>query len=353
MSKPARRDRAPKDVLRSAPPRAASSFAVPAACLFAVAWLVRLAYLVELDGTDLFRTPLGDARGYDLWAQSIAGLRPGADEVFFQAPLYPYVVGLLYAVFGRSLLAVRVLQTLAGAAACVLVADTGRRLFRSPHAGLAAGVLLAIYPLGPFYDGLIEKTSLAVFCLAALLWLLVRADQRRAARWLVLGGVAAGCLMLLRENAGVVVPVAVVWLLAGPRTRPRVRRAGDAAVFVAGCFVALAPVAWHNYMYGAGGIPPTTFQMGVNLWIGNGRGADGTYRALDTGHVAYGEEREAAVRYAEAARGRRLQPAEVSAFWTERTVAEIVEAPGTWVALMGRKWLLTWSRREWMDSESY
>jgi hypothetical protein len=50
-------------------------------------------------GTPHF-TVLGDARGYDQWAQRLADGDWIGTEVFYQAPLYPYFLGVIYAVAG-------------------------------------------------------------------------------------------------------------------------------------------------------------------------------------------------------------------------------------------------------------
>ena len=44
----------------------------------------------------------------------------------------------------------------------------------------------------------------------------------------------------------------------------------------------LAPVAVRNAALG-GGLLPTTYQGGVNFWIGNHDGADGTYQPVSPG----------------------------------------------------------------------
>ena len=56
----------------------------------ALALIVRLAYLAELNGSPLLSGLMGDSRQYDAWAQRIAGGQWVGTEVFYQAPLYPY-----------------------------------------------------------------------------------------------------------------------------------------------------------------------------------------------------------------------------------------------------------------------
>ena len=93
-----------------------------AAAIFALALLVRLLHVWQIRSAPFFTVLMGDSRGYDEWAQRIAGGDWLGHEVFYQAPLYPYFLGAVYAAAGRSLLTVRILQAVIGSASCVLLA---------------------------------------------------------------------------------------------------------------------------------------------------------------------------------------------------------------------------------------
>ncbi len=73
-----------------------------------------------------FSVLMGDARGYDEWAQRIAAGDWIGHEVFYQAPLYPYFLGAIYAVAGRDLLSSASCQAVLGSAA--VRAPRARRL---------------------------------------------------------------------------------------------------------------------------------------------------------------------------------------------------------------------------------
>src|SRR5689334_16413172 len=97
--------------------------------IFAVAFAIRAIHIWQLTSTPFFDTLLGDANGYDQWAQRLAGGDWVGSDVFYQAPLYPYFLGVIYTIFGRDLLVVRVIQALIGSASCALLGLTGERLF--------------------------------------------------------------------------------------------------------------------------------------------------------------------------------------------------------------------------------
>ena len=114
------------------------SFRLACLALFGAALGVRLLHVSALREASFFWLLQGDAKSYDAWARRIAEGDWMGSAVFYQAPLYPYFLGSLYATIGDDLLLLRIAQALLGAGACVLLADAGRRFF-SPAAGLVAG----------------------------------------------------------------------------------------------------------------------------------------------------------------------------------------------------------------------
>jgi tetratricopeptide (TPR) repeat protein len=340
----------PLDRLRGAVARA--SDARPALSLFTIAFAIRLAFVLEIDGTEWGRVLVGDATAYDAWARAIAGGDWVGHEVFYQAPLYPYFLGVLYAVAGPSALVARVAQAALGGASCVLLAAAGRR-FVSRGVGLAAGLVLAFYGPAIFFAGLIHKMALDLFFTTFLLYALARLDAEREdaprPRWLLLAGVGLGCLGLTRENALAWLPVICVWL-AWRRRGQRPVAARAVGWFVGGALLVLGPVAARNAALG--GVPlVTTSQAGVNFYLGNNAEADGTYTPLRFGHGSFVQERQDAIELAEQARGHALSPAEVSSYWSGRAWAWISQHPGAWLRLLARKWMLVWGAREIPDSD--
>ena len=361
--------------------RTASSWLAPA--IFSLALIVRLVHLWQMRRSPFFALLMGDSHGYDEWAQRIAGGDWFGTEVFYQAPLYPYLLGVIYAVAGRHLLLVRIVQALIGSASCALLALAAQRLFSSEarpdlgrQAGLAAGLMLALYAPAIFFDGLLQKSVLDVFFVCLALWLMATTDvlnaelagsaeqnlnqplrSQRSLRstsswvWLCLG-LTMGLLAVTRENALVFIVVILGWaILNVERRRPNAERLKRAGAFLAGLAVVLMPVAIRNYSVG-GGFYITTSQFGPNLYIGNNPAADGTYQSLRFGRGAPEYERQDATELAERGLGRSLTPAEVSGYWTDKALEFVTGRPGAWLALTGRKIALLWNATEVLDTES-
>jgi tetratricopeptide (TPR) repeat protein len=338
------------------------------AVVFAVALTARLVHLWALRDTPAIDVLMSDARAYDAWAQRLAAGDWVGSDVFYQAPLYPYLLGVVYAVLGRDLLIVRVIQALVGALAAALLAAAGTRLF-GRSVGLLAGLGLALYAPAIFLDSLLQKSVLDVAFVCLVLWTASRVIETPARPWPWFGlGLALGALSLTRENALALVAVAVGWSLLAARRpataredRPERRDVSPGVTpafplqptvaLLAGLTLLLLPVAARNYAV-TGGFYLTTSQFGPNFFIGNNPDADGTYMALRPGRGAPEFERADATALAERAEQRTLTPAEVSSYWTGRALAFITGEPAAWLRLMARKTALLWNRSEMLDTES-
>ena len=291
---------------------------------------------------------MGDGQSYHAWGLEIAGGDWLGGETFYQAPLYPYFLGLVYTLFGPSLLAVRLCQIVLGSAACALLAAAGNRLFSRP-AGIVAGVMPAVYAPAIFFDGLVQKTALGLFLLSLLLALLARlvTEPGRPRAWLW-PGVVLGALVLTRENALVFAAVLLGWLVVSRDTgRRHLARAGALTL---GLALVLLPVAARNQAVG-GEFLLTTAQFGPNFYIGNNPDADGTYRPLVPGRGDPRFERRDATQIAEREVGAALTPGQVSSYWTGRALEYVRTQPGDWLRLTGRKVMLTLNGSEVADTE--
>jgi len=331
------------------------------ALVFAIALAVRLAHLWQMRDSPFFALLMGDSRSYDEWARRIAGGEWIGHDVFYQAPLYPYFLGVLYAIGGHHLLLVRIVQAILGSIACVFLAWAGERFF-SRRVGFVAGLILALYAPAIFFDSLIQKSTLDVFLVCLALWLMARMvtvrlkpDTTEAKTrtggvrlqpdllWLSLG-LAIGLLTLTRENAIVFTAVIGGWALIRYGLRA-------AAVFVLGAAIVVVPVAIRNSLVG-GGFYVTTSQFGPNFYIGNNPRSDGTYQSLRYGRGAPEYERQDATEIAERATGRTLTPSEVSSYWTDQALDFIAGRPADWLKLVARKTALLVNRTEMLDTES-
>jgi tetratricopeptide (TPR) repeat protein len=319
--------------------------------IVSLAFLVRLIYLNQVESIPLFRNLAGDGRGYDEWAQRIAAGDWLGTGVFYQAPLYPYFLGALQFLFGHDLWVIRLVQIAMGAISCGWIFLAGRNWI-SREAGIAAGLILACYAPAIFFDGLIEKSILDLFLLSLFLALIGKMqDQKPWPLWLA-AGAAIGVLGLSRENALALAAVVPLWIAVQFSSQTPMARLRWSAIFLAGFFLVLLPVGLRNLVAG-GEFKLTTAQFGPNFFIGNNPAADGTYGSV---RKIIGEtqlEGGDAKRLAERAAGRRLSSGEVSDYWFKRSADYISAQPLSWLALLGKKWLMVWNAREVEDSDDF
>ncbi len=323
--------------------------------VFLVALVVRLAYLVGYRSNPFFADPQMDALYHDRWAMSIArGDWIGA-EVFFRAPLYPYFLGTVYAIFGHSYLMARVIQAVVGALSCVLVFRIGRR-FYGPVVGVVAGVLAALLAASVYYEAELLLVVLETFLsLLALDRLLIAADgsnRLRVPHHALLAGVALGLAAITRPNFLVIIPLAILFLLRRLRRHGRTVWALALMLYLAGAAAPIGVVLVRNFAVG-GDFVPIASQGGLNFYLGNNAAADGMAAlAPEFRQTWYGGIRDAE-RLAEEAVGKPLKPSEVSDYWLSRGLNWIRANPLDWMKLTARKAVLFWQAFEIPNNEDF
>ena len=166
----------------------------------------------------------------------------------FRPPLYPLLLGGLYAVTGPRLGAAQALNVALGTGVVLLATVVSWRL-AGRTAGVATGLVAAVYPPLVFNDGPPLSEPLGLVLLLATVLLLL--DGRAA--W---AGVSSGLLVLTRPSAQLFVVVLAGWVL----WRFGWRRAFSLGVMLV---VVVAPWALRNwYRLGA---PVVVTSNGFNL----------------------------------------------------------------------------------------
>jgi tetratricopeptide (TPR) repeat protein len=311
--------------------------------VIALAVVVRVAYMAEVHDHPLMTTTTGDPKVYDTRAMEIAGGQWVGDEVFFHSsPIYPYILGFIYRLFGHSYTAVRVVQSLFGIGVALLVFSIARSLFGKRQA-LVAGVVAALYVPFVFFDSeILMITYVLFFSLLAIRMLMAYGEAPSLWRALA-AGAAIGVAALGKPNVLLFLPAALFWLWWAGRGAGRAGRARrGAALVLAGTIVVVAPMTISNYAV-AGDLVLTSSNGGINFWIGNNEQADGTFLVpADMRADLFGGSKAAA----EEVLGRDLRPSEVSSYWFGEGMRFVRAHPGRVLGLVGRKLLLFWNAYE-------
>jgi 4-amino-4-deoxy-L-arabinose transferase-like glycosyltransferase len=250
--------------------------------VFAVALTLRLVNAIWLPGQggDLV---VSDMKGYDRAAVALLEQQPlavhtieryllhplGSDT--YHPPLYYYFLALIYAVFGHSFLAVRVVQALLGAVTCLLVYSIGHEAF-GDAAALLAAAFAALYPPFIFYTGVLLTETLSTFLLASATWLVLRAGRQKQNSYLYLGisGLLLGLAGLTRSVLLIALAVAVPWLAFVSNGRLRGKQAAQIALALGlPALLAIAPITVRNYQIHRAFVLIST-NGGVNFFLGHG-----------------------------------------------------------------------------------
>lgn len=329
---------------------ASRAWVLPAILLIGLS--LRLAHLLLLRNAPFFSLLVLDARAYDEWAQQIAAGEWIGRAAFWVDPLYAYVLGAVYRVFGRDLFIARLLNIALGLATAVVVWRTGLLVWRSRAAAALGALLFVIFVPAMLFEGQIEKTALSVLLIAAATYLFLRGTLRD----LLAAGILAGLATLARGNAAAFVPLAALALACGWRGEwtaptggmPRLRRT---ALFLGGALSVIALATAHNYA-ATGELVPTTTNLGINLYLGNHAGnAHGYYEAPPFLHPSTETEVPDFRREAERRTGRTFTDNTLSQYWAAQAWDAIREMPGRFLTRTASKLRLALHNDEIPDSE--
>ncbi len=314
----------------------------------ALALAVRLLAFAQEAATPFLGVPILDEAWYDGAARALLGWPGGIVLDGFRPLLHPAFLALIYGAAGQTWgpAAAIAAQHLLGVGTGILVALLARRAVGSDVAGLAAGALWALAAPPVFLEGQLLSETLFGFLLAAAL---VLASGRPALGRAAAAGALVGLAGQVRPNALLLAAAfpLLAWLEArSGAPRPALRRA--AAALGALAAVHLAAMALQAPVNGGFRLLPGS--GGVNLYLGNRRGADGMIPRQGAPVAAGVVYRDSVQAWSEEEYARAhpdaLQPraADLDRYWLARTAQEIRACPPCWLRLVGRKKaLLLWN----------
>jgi tetratricopeptide (TPR) repeat protein len=326
--RPALRDFAPWVLLLAAAALKAANLAVYAR---------RLPFLLH---------PTGDAELYLEWAQRIAAGLAG-HEVYYRAPLYPYLLALLLKL-GAGLWPAYVLQAVLGLATVWLAYRIGTGLYGRAAGLLAAAATAMAAPL-LFFETKLLSAVLVVFLVTLGTWLVTFTAQPKK-RWLwLMAGICFGLAGVAWPGALLPFGALCLWAALG---RPAGRKA--LPLGIAGCLAVVAVVTIRNAAAGRDFVPVSA-NSGFTFYQGNNRLAAGTlaqppevFQFQHEGRylTSIAEQERFERLYAESRLGRNVPWSRISGFWLGRAADWVVRNPGAWLVLLGRKLVLALSDYE-------
>ncbi len=333
--------------------------------------LLRAVYLLQIPRTPLADLVFLDALSYHNWARRLAAGDWVGREPFHMAPLYPYLLGVVYRAFGEGI-APKIVQSALGVANGLLIFLLAERIFGRTTA-LIAFFLSLLYGPFLFYEIQLLNTTLALTLALSTVLVLDWAIADRRHGLALFAGILLGLGCLVRPEFLLFAPLAIgaialtEWrggiAAGGVAEHAAARAAGRATarapaapdgrsaaarllLFAAGAALPLAISGARNALV-SGDFVLVSHHGGISFYMGNNEYTDGTYRPppFFQGTPEAIDQRDSR-RFAEMEAGRPLAASEVDRFWFAKSLAYIREHPAAYARLLARKLALYWGDYE-------
>jgi len=359
-----------------------------------LAFLVRLWFLEQLAGSPFFEPiPGGNDRNlYDALAQRVAHGSIFPQGVFESMPLYPWFLGLIYAVAGANLYCAGWIGAFLDAATTMLLVHLAIRLGALRVAATLVGLLYALYPTAIIYSTMTMPNTLNAFLLTGFVMLsgstlrmnrtpknpenvipsgseespafsgggferfltsfgmtrknVFQQSLESTLQWFGLG-LLAGVTAL--GFAGMLL-IFLAWMVYRVIVQIQTKQIclPPFAFCLLGFAIPILPVTLHNWRVERQFVLVTA-HGGFNFYMGNHEEATGYPVQIEGFRGDAGSLLADARAAAERIEGRKLSAAEFSAHWSRRAWSFILAHPLAELKLLGLKFMKFWNRSEYDD----
>lgn len=311
---------------------------------------LRLLYLATILDNPYFTVPITDEAMYDAWARAIVAGETFLHAPYYDSPFHAFFLAAVYWLFGHSYLAVRLVQVALGTLNVFILYRIALRLTDALTARIS-GLLAATYLPFLYYEGLLEKESVALMLLDASVLLMLGAIARPTGLAFWCAGTVLGFLAISRVNALLLLPcfAAAAWLQIGRRAAA-LHAIGALGL---GALMVIAPVTLRNWLVSGEWIPIAAQGGQVLYTANNPANPTGELNPVPGIRATSLFERIDFHRRAEAETGRTMTAGEVSAYWMRKSLAFALEHPGTQLRMIGHRFLQFWNKEELADNHSY
>jgi len=242
--------------------------------------VLSVAAILRIAWASLVRvSPVSDSAAYDAFARNIAAgngfcWTPGTPTAYWPVGTSA-IYALLYLLFGYSYIPIVILNIVLGVSIVALTISLSRHWLTST-AAIAAGALMAIWPLLIEFTTILASELFFIFFIMTALWLAERKSMPALPRWIITG--------LSLAAASYIRPLAMVLFVLF--YIPDLLILGRKSRFLPACLVtgaamllAIAPWAYRNYLVFDHLVPIST-NGGSNFWMGNNPETGGGYMRL-------------------------------------------------------------------------
>jgi 4-amino-4-deoxy-L-arabinose transferase-like glycosyltransferase len=204
-----------------------------------------------LDGYDLLAWNLANGNGYRMFEDT--------SPTMIRTPGFVVVLAALFAVFGKSLLVVQVMNFAFSVLTALLVFDVSRRVLSSELVGMLAATIVLLHPSTIVADSRGGPESMLMLFVALCLWLCVLAEKEARTRYFAWLGLAFGAMILIKSSVALILPGVAAWATwkhRGSNDRHRI-----VVGFILACLVAslcMTPWIARNFLISGEFVPTMT-----------------------------------------------------------------------------------------------
>jgi tetratricopeptide (TPR) repeat protein len=322
-----------------------------AIAIFAVALALRIIYFLQVRSSyPGWDTPTIDPLYHDLWAKQIASGDLLGTGPFFRAPLYAYFLGAIYAIFGPSLTAAKIVQHIIGAFSCSLIFLFTDRYFNRKVA-LISGLISAFYWVFIYFEDELLLDSLLVLFAVILIWSLFRVFEKPNLKRFLLSGILLGLATITRPNFLIMLPVIAIWVFYAFNLDIK-EKIARLLILTAGCAMMISPVTIRNITVGDDMVLIAS-QGGINFYIGNNAYATGATAVMpEFGPTWQYADCEYLAKLETGRIGQEMKQSRVSSFYYNRALKFILSEPAEWIYLMIKKLSYFWNAYEISNNQN-
>ncbi|MBU1626112.1 glycosyltransferase family 39 protein [bacterium] len=272
----------------------------------------------------LIHSPFPDQNEYLAIAD---GFLQGHYDTTFRTPGYPAFIAMVFALFGKHTLAVKITQMILDIVTLILIYKISHRLFDTRTTGIAV-LILSMYPYSIYYTAMISTETLFTFWIILSIYLMIRFYDIRNFQRLFLFSLAISCGIYTRPSFILFALLGACWIIIIHES-DRIRGFIRSAIFLLLIFLCMLPQFLLNYSH-TGHFLFTTWG-GVNFYIGNNPQATGSF---------YGKPLEELIKDNKLME---LNEVERYNFYLTKGFEFIKENPLSWLILLLKKFYLFWN----------
>jgi len=263
------------------------------------------------------------------------------DAFYYQPLYYTWFLGIIFKIFGPSVLAIVWVQSLIGGLTVYISGILGGRI-AGKKAGVIVALFLCLYRNHILYTPYALIATLQTFLITLCLYLFYRFLQKGSAKTLILAGLTTGLSILARGNCLLVLPIMIVWIIAKYKDSKK-EMLKMVSLLIISAYAVQLPFSLHNYNVKGEWTGPATAGSKV-LAIGNNPqappGTDSGTSYIDTTD---------ALRYWEEIANRSENPIPLKT----SIINWVKEDPLSWIELKFRTLLLFFSNKESYNNTSH